>query len=303
MRRMPSFLLVLVMLTAACGSRPQGLSAPAGEQVERATGPGKEKTSGKGSDAANRGGSGGKEAGSEGSGGGGNGGDGSPPGQGSAGTGSGSGSPSGPSRGPSPAAPIPAGTYEYDTDGEMTLSGGQPRKMPRVTTLAVAGPSGNEQRSVRDLRDSEGIGQVTETRLRYLPDGIHLSYVKVTFNFPGGLSDVREFNVSPPELLAPTGGGPGFKRSFTMKGSGTTATVSIQALRWEIVKIGNSSIRSVVVKTAIEFSGAIQGRQDSTTWFWPKHLLALREEVRGNVQNGPIRARSEYVAVLRSPTP
>lgn len=200
-------------------------------------------------------------------------------------------------------SPVDAGTYEYDTDGQIQLSGGSPRDMPETTTLTASAPSGEEQRTVRDLRDDDGTGQVTETVLHYRDDGVYLSYVKVTFNFPGGITDVREFSASPPELVAAAGAEPGDKLSFTMRGSGTTARVTVEALRTEVVEVDGERIDSIVVETVFAFSGAVEGRQESTSWFDPGRLLALREEVQGRVQNGPIEAETEYTSQLTSLSP
>lgn len=201
------------------------------------------------------------------------------------------------------ATPIPQGTYSYDTDGDVTISGGAPRPLPSTTTLTASGASGATQRSVRDLRDSEGMGTVTETDLVYQADGVYITRVKVTVNFPGGLTDVRELKADAPALIAPTGAGPGFSTNFVLKGSGTTADVSVKALRTEKLTIGGQQVETVVVETKIVFSGSLTGQQTSTSWVWPKHLLIAKEQVSSDVQNGPIRAVTNYEATLKSLSP
>ncbi len=192
---------------------------------------------------------------------------------------------------------VPEGRYDYATDGERTISGNS-EDLPKTTTLTAAAPADGVQRQTRDLRDPEGNGTVTETDLHFRDTGVFLSYVKVTSRFRGGLSDVREFRLPEPELIAPRGAGPGFARTFTMQGSGTRAKVAIRALRYEDVAIAGEQIRALVVQTTIEFSGSLEGHQTSTSWFWPKHLLPLRERVRTDVTNGPIRLQSNYRAVI-----
>lgn len=201
------------------------------------------------------------------------------------------------------ATPIPQGTYSYDTDGEVTISGGAPRRLPSTTILTARGPNGATQRSIRDLRDSEGMGTVTETDIVYEPDGVYITRVKVTVNFPGGLTDVRELKADAPALIAPTGAGPGFSTTFVLKGSGTTADVSVKALRMEKLTIGGEQLETVVVDTNILFSGALTGEQTSTSWIWAKHLLIVKEQVSSDIQNGPIRAVTNYQATLKSLTP
>jgi len=196
------------------------------------------------------------------------------------------------------AVPIPTGTHAYATDGRTTISGdGNP--MPKTTTLTAQAPRGGEQRQIRDLRDDDGNGMVTELRALYRPDGVFLAYVKVTSTFAGGFTDVREFTVPKPELIAPTGGRPGFTRTFTMRGSGTRADVTVSALRFQQIAIGGSATRALVVETTIEFSGSLEGEQSSISWFWPKHILVLKEQVRTDVANGPVRYRNDYEAVLK----
>ncbi len=199
--------------------------------------------------------------------------------------------------GAKPASPIPNGTHSFETDGTTTVSGNQ-RDMPETTTLAARAPQGEEQTQIEDLRDSEGNGTVVESHLLYRPDGVYLTYVKITATFQGGLTDVRELKPNRPELIAPTGAGPGDSARFTMEGSGTKAEVSIQAKGFEDVVIGGSKVRALVVGTRIVFSGALEGEQVSTSWFWGKHVMAVREHVQTDVTNGPIRVQSNYEAVL-----
>jgi hypothetical protein len=195
------------------------------------------------------------------------------------------------------AAPVPSGRYDYATDGQTTVSGNR-SAMPSTTTLTAAKPDDGLQRQIRDLRDPDGNGTVTETHLLYRQDGVFLSYVKVTATFSGGLTDVREFRLPQPQLIAPTGGKPGFTRSFWMQGSGTRARVEIAARRFEKVQTSSGSVRSLVVDTVITFSGALEGEQRSTSWFWPKHVLMVQEKVTTDVRNGPVRFQSDYEARL-----
>lgn len=195
-------------------------------------------------------------------------------------------------------APVPQGEYRYDTEGSRTISG-TTSDLPKVTTLTANAPSDGVQRQARDLRDSEGNGTLTETDLVYGPGGVSLSYVKVTSRFQGGITDVREFELARPQLVAPAGGGPGFNRSFTMQGSGTTAKVTIEAHRWENVPVSGKQVRALMVETEIRFSGALEGYQRTMAWFWPKHLLTLKEQVQTDVRNGPIRLQSTYQAQIQ----
>ncbi|MDQ3913950.1 MAG: hypothetical protein M3323_01275 [Actinomycetota bacterium] len=196
------------------------------------------------------------------------------------------------------ASPVPEGRYEYATQGERTVSGNE-ESLPETTTLTAAAPADGLQRQTRDLRDSEGNGILTETDLLYRGGGVALTYVKITARFQGGLTDVREFRLPRPEMIAPRGAGPGYGRTFTMEGSGTRAKVTINALRYQDVTVAGRRVPALVVQNHIEFSGALEGYQRSTTWFWPKHLLPLREQVRTDVRNGPIRVQSNYVATIR----
>ena len=199
--------------------------------------------------------------------------------------------------GPQPATPVPSGTHSYDTDGQTTVSGNT-RDMPKTTTLTARGPSGGRQVQVRDLRDQEGNGTVVETGLLYQKDGVYITYVKITATFPGGLTDVRELRPRRPALAAPTGARPGASGSFVMEGSGTRAAVTIKALRFEEIAVGGANVNTLVVGTRIVFSGAVEGEQTSTSWFWGKHVMALREQVSTDVTNGPIRFQSNYEAAL-----
>jgi hypothetical protein len=194
------------------------------------------------------------------------------------------------------AAPIPTGRYEYATDGQSSVSGNS-RDFPETTTLTADAPRQGEQRQIRDLRDQDGNGTVTETRLLYRPDGVYLTYVKVTSSFPGGFTDVREFDIPEPQLIAPSGAGPGFKQSFSIEGSGTRADFTIKGLKFDEITIGGSAVETLIVDTKIVFSGSLEGEQNSVSWFWAKHVVVLKEEVHTDVTNGPIRVRSDYEAI------
>lgn len=205
--------------------------------------------------------------------------------------------------GPAPGAqavpvPVPQGEYSFATDGQRTISGNT-SDLPKTTTLTAGAAQDGVQRQTRDLRDSDGNGTLTETDLAYRPDGVYLSYVKVTSRFQGGLTDVREFRLARPQLVAPAGGGPGFQRAFTMQGSGTRARVTITAHRWENVTVAGRQLRALLVETDIRFSGALEGYQRTLAWFWPKHLLTLKEQVQTDVTNGPIRLQSSYRAQIQ----
>src|SRR2546421_3384156 len=64
--------------------------------------------------------------------------------------------------GPKAATPVPAGRYVYDTNGTTRAANGPPRPMPSSTTLVVDHPQGPQQHTVRDLRDQDGVGTVTD---------------------------------------------------------------------------------------------------------------------------------------------
>lgn len=305
MKRLVGTLLVLSLALAGCSS-PQGtergneIAALEGdESKEKPAGGGKGGGGPKGDAGTKKkpqpknGGGGGATGGGGGSAANGDGGNGGGGGSQPSASGGGGGSTS-----QAAAAPIPAGEYEYATDGERTVSGNS-EQLPDVTTLTAGAPANGVQRQTRDLRDSEGNGILTETDLLYRDGDVFLSYVKITARFQGGLTDVREFRPSRPQLIAPAGAGPGYARSFTMEGSGTRAKVTIRAHRYESVTVAGSPVRALLVQTGIAFTGALEGRQRSLSWFWPKHLLTLKERVDTDVRNGPIRLQSNYEATVK----
>ena len=70
------------------------------------------------------------------------------------------------------ATPRDTGTYHYDTSGQTSYGQGFTQQMPSDTTLTADPAKGVTQRSVRDLRDSQGNGSVTETWLEFRSDGV-----------------------------------------------------------------------------------------------------------------------------------
>jgi hypothetical protein len=175
---------------------------------------------------------------------------------------------------PQPLAPRKPGTYRYDTTGESTYSGGLNQDMPPVTTLTVDEADGLRQRSVRDLRESDGDGSVTETVLLFRADGVYLESVKST-TIVAGFGNTSEFRPEHPALVAKTGAAPGDHVEFTMSGDGSTAHVTIDVVREERVKVGDQEIDTFLVRTETLFSGDVEGESSSDTWYAPDRLLPV----------------------------
>lgn len=200
-------------------------------------------------------------------------------------------------------SPAEPGTYTYATDGSMTMTGGTPHPLPDTTSLDAEAPSDGRQRTVRDLRDEDGRGQVTETTLIYDHAGVFVSRVKVTSDMGGGLRNVREWQVEPPGLLAPAGAEPGDHSQFTMRSTDTTARVSVEFVRREILEVAGVSVETIVTSIDIVVSGAIQGKQTTTAWVRPSDFLTVKEQVQSDFSSGALRVRTSYQAELDRLTP
>jgi hypothetical protein len=199
-------------------------------------------------------------------------------------------------------APPDPGTYRYDTSGQTTYGGGFGEQLPPDTTLRVDPAHGVRQRSVRDMRDSQGNGSVTQTDLEFRPDGVYLDRVRTTTTF-GPASDVRDFRPSAPALVAKTGAGPGDHVEFTMTGSGTTADVTIDAIRTERLTVGGTTVDTLLVRTHTAFSGDLQGESTAETWYTIDRLLPVKEHVVTDAQTSAGSFHSEYRAELKQLTP
>lgn len=199
--------------------------------------------------------------------------------------------------------PRQPGTYRYDTDGTMSVTGGDTRPLPKVTTLAVRPASDSQQHGVRDVRDEEGRGQVSDTAMLYRQDGVFLVSVEVTTDVGGGVRDVRAWRPAHPELLVTTGAEPGYRRQFRMRNSDTTADVTVQVLRREPVSVEGQPLETVVTEIHIELSGALEGSQTTTSWMRPGDLLPVQERFRSDVRNGLLRVQLDYDAKLASTRP
>jgi hypothetical protein len=209
-----------------------------------------------------------------------------------------------PPPGAKPFVARPAGTYTFETSGQTQLSGAIKRtyQMPPRTTLAVGAASGGVQRSVRDMRDGNGNGRVTETRVRSSSDGLHLVYLKNTTRF-AGITDVREFTPNPPPLILRTGAPNGDRLTFTMEGSDVEVTTTVEVLRRESISIGGTSLTAVVIRIVSRFSGSVSGTDTAINWIRPSDGLLLREEDHADLQAGFTRVRTDYKAKLERLTP
>jgi hypothetical protein len=209
-----------------------------------------------------------------------------------------------PAPGAKPFVPRPPGTYSYATSGQTRLSGAIRRtyEMPPRTTLAIDPASGGAQRSLRDMRDGDGSGRLTETVFRISSDGLHLAFLKNTTTL-AGVKDERVFVPNPPPLVIRTGAPAGDRVSFTIQGSGITATTDVEVLRRESITIGGAAIQAVVVRLHTTFSGDVEGEETATNWLRPADGLLLREDVSSNVAAGFTQVRTNYTATLERPTP
>lgn len=201
------------------------------------------------------------------------------------------------------ASPRAAGTYRYDTDGYMEATGGDRRSLPDVTTLTVGDANASGQHDVRDVRDEDGRGRVTENTLVYRDDGVYLSRVKVTTDVGGGVRDVREWALDPPELLVSTGAEPGYQRTFAMRNVDTTAQVTVELTGRETLTVDGQRVDTVVTRIHIVLSGSVEGTQTTTAWSRPADLLTVQEHVQSDARNGPLRVRFDYRATLQTLEP
>lgn len=205
------------------------------------------------------------------------------------------GDPSAPTRTP--------GTYSYDTEGSTSTNFTGERELPPTTTLEVRPPQGGRQVSLRDLRDEEGQGSVTESEFVFDAEGVSLARLKVTTVVGDGFTDEREWVLEPPQRVATWDAAPGDELTFTMDDGDTRADVTITILREEDITIGDETVPAVVARTRTVLSGDVEGEQQTLSWIRRDDFLTLREEYSSDVRSGPIRAQGEYEAQLVSTTP
>jgi hypothetical protein len=203
---------------------------------------------------------------------------------------------------PQSIAPREAGTYHYDTNGQTTYGGGFSQQPPSDTTLTVDPPNGVVQRSVRDMRDSQGNGSVTESWLEFRSDGVYLDRVKTTTAF-GPYSNVLDLRPKQPVLVGKPGAGPGSHVEFTMTGSNTTAHVTLDVIRKERLTIGGRPVDTLLVRTHTTFSGDLQGESTDDTWYTPDRLLPVKEHVVTDAKTSAGSFHGEYSAELKQLSP
>jgi hypothetical protein len=197
-------------------------------------------------------------------------------------------------------SPPPSGTYHYDTSGgaagEM-LGIRRSWQYDPHSTLVVEPRSGGKQRSVRDVSDSNGNGLVTEHFVEFTPDGVRLHAMHITTTFDA-VTDQRQLQPDTVTIIQPTGQEPGDTTTFTMRGTGTVAEVTVDALRSEPMEVGSRTVTALLVRTDMTFTGEVEGRSVFETWYLPEHQLILAEQVVTDVQAGSDRLRSEFTAQL-----
>ncbi len=201
-------------------------------------------------------------------------------------------------------APPEAGTYEYDTDGFR--EGGLGREdYPEVTTLEVDPPEGDTQRSVRDLRDEDGDGTVTETVLRLGDQGVFLEYLEIV-NRQSGLTTTYEFRPDPARQVAHAQPAVGDHFEFTLESTdgGITVDVEVDVTGEERASTAEGTqVDTFVLRTHSEFSGDVEGESTSVNNVAKDSGLAIHEDVTTDVRFGTNEFHSEHTAVLRSLDP
>lgn len=210
----------------------------------------------------------------------------------------------GPAPGAKPFVPRPAGVYSYATSGQTQLTGAIKRTygMPPTTTLTVDPGSGGAQRSVRDFRDEDGNGRVTEMRIRSAANGFYLEYLRNTTKI-AGVTDVRTFQPNPPPLILRAGAPNGDHLTFTIEGSGVTAMSEVDVLRRETITIGGKSLQAIVIRIHTTFSGDVEGEETATNWLRPSDGLLLRDQSNATVDAGFTTVKTNYLATLKNLTP
>lgn len=192
-------------------------------------------------------------------------------------------------RGP---GPVPPGRYEYATDGTTSINGDE-KRLPETTSMTApeVGADGR-QTTTRDMRDANGDGSVTETTMRFTPDGVYLEGLKSTvFLNHGTFNQSTTLAPTSPFLLVPADAGPGTKTTGTLTGDGITADIT-----FEILSVEADTARSRLVA---DLSGDVEGRQTSDLTTRLDDLLTLEEVSESDVRSGPVRVQSNYTATLR----
>lgn len=206
----------------------------------------------------------------------------------------GAGAPAQTAAAPRRANPVAPGRYAYATDGTAQISGGPPRRLPVVTTLVVDRPEGRRQRSVRDLRDRDGVGSVTETTLEYADDGVRILALRLQTNFAGIAST---YNLTAPDrpVVVRTGALPGETGTFTLQGDGLTIVTNVKVERVE----GDALV--VILDSTL--SGQVQGTQRAVNWISTTKSLTTKEEVTADATSRGVRLQTYYTAVAKGTDP
>ena len=206
----------------------------------------------------------------------------------------------------SPAQPSAAGTYEYATEGTVTSSGamGGTRAFPTTTKLTVEPPQDVRQRTVRDMRDSSGDGEITTTILQYRADGVYLESLKLQTRV-GGITVTYEFRPDPAQLLAPTGTAVGYHTEFAMTSTdgGLKTTTTVDALGEETVTIGGTAVPTYKVRIHTAVEGDADGETTSDANIDPQRYLIVREHTVGDIKSAFGTSHSDQTSTLKSLDP
>jgi hypothetical protein len=211
-----------------------------------------------------------------------------------------------PAKGATPAGPIKAGVYSYDTAGQYKVNG-TPSSLPTVTKLTCQAPSAAKQTCLRDLRDpSTARGDTTTTVFKYASDGVHLAHITFTSNLYGP-TESEDFDAPQLPLISRTGGGPGDHYQFTLKkaNGAVTMTTTITVVARQHLVIGGQGVDTLEMKWQMKLSGSVSGSRTLTAWVLPSTLLNVREQLASTVyaESGRLEFQDDYTATLKSLKP
>lgn len=211
----------------------------------------------------------------------------------------------------SPDAPATRpGTYEYDVEAAGSVAA-FPRQESTHTLTAVVEPAdadGHQRTTSTPTTDDGESGTPSEQTVAHGDTDLRLVHL-LTPRGPGD-GDASEFRPDPPVLLVTTTAAPGDSWSWSMTSTDgdiqLDATIEVAGV--ETVAVGGEDVRTLVIRSVIEFRGeGFEGTEESTSWFAPDRRLTVREESTmtgsGTFNGQEFTFESEETRVLRSLTP
>jgi hypothetical protein len=189
-----------------------------------------------------------------------------------------------------------AGRYTYNRTGSANSSAFGQQSLDGQVPLQVDPPAGADQHSTTNPGGSNSFEQT----LRFLADGAYFTQVKQTTS-----GFAKEFRPNPPVLAVPNNAANGrsWQWTTTSTDGATTLNGSFTAVRHETLTVGGQAVDCLLLDVTLKTSGDVTSTSTDKFWVSYKYGLVVRQQDTTDGTLGSVTFHSTSDQILQSVTP